>query len=96
MKELTIVKTENMKYKGFRDFEVETIYFSFDGIEGRFMKTMFDTWTEYEVKFISGYAAWNTAGDSSRLNTCFGNTSMDLSEFMLAFKEKFGIKIPAV
>ena len=91
MKELVIIKTDKM---GFDSFSTETTYFTFDGCEGRFIKTSIGDKVEYEAGFMTGYAAWNTVSDTA--NTCFGNTSMDLSEFMNAFHNKFGIDIPTV
>lgn len=95
MKEITIVNVDKM---GFGNFNTETIKFMFDGYEGRFIKTTLgdpsDCEIEYEAGYLTGYAAWNATSDHA--NTCFGNTSMDLSEFMKAFKEKFGIEIPTV
>lgn len=90
MKELIILSTDKM---GFENFRTETIKFEFDGCEGRFIKTLIGDTIEYEAGYLTGYASWNNYG---RANTCFGNTSMDLSEFMEVFEAKFGIEIPTV
>ena len=95
MKEIIITKIEKNVINGwFQNFTVEKTIFLFNGIEGRFTKTTFDEWVEYEVCFMTGYAIWNSNSDIR--NTCFGNTTADLTDFMSVFKERFGIEIPTV
>lgn len=91
MKEITMVRTEKM---GFGDFRADSIYFMFDGYEGRFIKTIMPYGMEYDVGYLVAYANWNSSGLVS--NTMFGGTCIDLSEFITAFKNKFGIEIPTV
>ena len=93
MKEIKITKSERM---GFDSFRTETIYFVFDEYEGRFIKTFMPYGVEYEVGYTTAYANWNTA---SRSATTLFNTNEGLinyTEFLQAFKEKFGIEIPTV
>lgn len=95
MKELMIIKTEKMSYKGwFQNFSVEKNIFLFNGFEGHFIKTTFEDWVEYQVMYMTGYAIWNS--NSSIGDTCFGNTTINLADFMSAFKEQFGMEIPTV
>lgn len=93
MKEITIINTEKM---GVDEFSTEITYFEFDGYEGCFTKTTIgnpdDCEIEYEATYITGYAAWNVTTDA--VNTTFTNDVIDYSEFMEAFKHKFGVEIP--
>ena len=95
MKELIIVSDELREENEFGYFRV--VKFNFNDFEGTFTSLTICGLQSNDVYYRLGYAAWN------RCNTISQNTFkrdvddiFHYTEFLQAFKEKFGIEIPTV
>ena len=91
MKDLVIINRELKDVNS--DSALEVVKFTFSDIEGRFTITTLGHSNVYHL-YYNGFATWSNDLEWWDVDTSF-NKECD-SEFLEAFKNKFGIEIPAV
>lgn len=91
MKELVVVNRELKNVN--KDSALEVVKFIFDGIEGRFTITTLGHSNVYHL-YYNGFATWSNDLEWWDADTTF-DTKKD-SEFIEAFRNKFGIEIPCI
>lgn len=95
MKEIIITNEVVNEVPGF--IKETQINFTFNGEAGNFNIQNVAGEKSYEVSYLIGYAHWNPSIADYPAHITFSKSgAIDYSEFLSAFKEKFGIEIPTV
>lgn len=93
MKEIIVTKEHVDEVPSF--IKETQINFTFNGEAGNFNIQNVAGSISYEVSYLVGYAHWNPTWDAFPTHTTFSeNGVIDYTEFLEAFKERFGVEIP--